>query len=46
MVARRAAYFESRIVVSYSDAKATAATTVTIVFRQKEPEMIICGADA
>jgi hypothetical protein len=46
MVASRAAYFESRIVVSNSEANAMAATTVTIVFRQKEPEMIICGAAA
>src|SRR5579872_2422964 len=43
MVACRAAYFESRIVVSYSDTNATAATLVTIAFRQKEPEMIMNG---
>src|SRR5476649_1657595 len=46
MVACRAAYFESRIVVSYSDTKPTAATKVTTAFRQKEPEMIICGGVA
>ena len=36
----RAAYFESRIVTSYSDTKATTATTVTNVLRQNEVEMI------
>src|SRR2546422_10142428 len=39
-VARRAAYFESSIVASKNHTKAPAATTVTAVFRQKEPEMI------
>src|SRR3954452_19097703 len=40
-VARRATYFESSAVTSYSDTKPTAAIAVTIVFRQKRPEIII-----
>src|SRR5438552_15244841 len=40
-VASRAAYFESRAVTSYSDTNPTAATAVTIVRRQKPPEMIM-----
>src|SRR3954471_16277330 len=39
-VAWRAAYLESRVVVSYSDTKAPTATAVTSDFRQKDPEMI------
>src|SRR5436189_4147912 len=40
-VASRAAYFESSAVTSYSDTKPTAATAVTMVFRQNRPEMIM-----
>src|SRR5438105_1119606 len=40
-VASRAAYFESRMVTSYKEAKAMAAIAVTIVFPQNERLMII-----
>src|SRR5712672_3285059 len=44
-VASRATYFESSAVTSYSDTKPTAAIAVTIVLRQKRPEMIIGDGD-
>src|SRR5216684_8288315 len=40
-VASRATYFESSAVTSYSDTNPTAANAVTIVRRQKRPEMIM-----
>src|SRR5438128_2617753 len=40
-IASRATYLESSAVTSYSETKPIAAIAVTIVLRQKRPEMII-----